>query len=114
MNTRRTIAVWLLSLLTAIPLAAQEAAKYELKSAVIKKEITMMDQKFNAVWYIDDSGRKESFDMTVKNGMTQGLDKHVRTLMKGDTVITVDMDLNGFYFSILLYISEMVQKSSFL
>jgi uncharacterized protein (DUF2147 family) len=93
MKVKNAITVWLLSSAMAIPVVAQDAAKYELKSAVIQKEITTMGQKFNATWYIDDSGRKESVDMTIKNGMAQGVDKHVRTLMIGDTVVTVDMDL---------------------
>jgi hypothetical protein len=76
-----------------ITLSAQDAVKYEIESAVIKKEITMMGQKLNAIWYIDDFGRKESVEMTIKNGIAQGVDKHIRTLMEGSSVITVDLDL---------------------
>jgi hypothetical protein len=93
MKVKNVITVWLLSSAMTIPMAAQDTARYELKSAVIQKEITTMGQKFNATWYIDDSGKNESVDMTVKNGMAQGVDKHVRTLMRSDTAITVDMDM---------------------
>jgi hypothetical protein len=85
MNVKRAMAMWLLSVM-AIPVVAQDATKYEIKSAIIQKEITTMGQKFNATWYIDDFGQKESVDMTM-NGM------HVRTMMIDDAVVTVDMDL---------------------
>jgi hypothetical protein len=94
MNTKRKIAVWLLSSFTTITLSAQDAAKYEIESAIVQKEITMMGQKMNATWYMDDFGRKESIEMTLKNGITQGVDKHIRTLTEGASIVTVDLDLN--------------------
>jgi hypothetical protein len=77
-----------------ISVAAQDAGRYELESAIVQKEITMMGQKLNATWYMDGFGRKESAEMTIKNGIAQGVDKHIRTLTEGTTVITVDLDMN--------------------
>jgi hypothetical protein len=94
MRTKRRITVWLLSSFITISLSAQDAAKYEIESAIIQKEVIMMGQKLNATWYMDDFGRKESLEMTIKNGITQGVDKHIRTLMEGASVITIDLDLN--------------------
>lgn len=84
---------WLLLSSMTITLSAQDAAKYEIESAIIKKEITMMGQKLNAIWYIDEFGRKESVEITIKNGIAQGVDKHIRTLMEGTSVVTVDLDM---------------------
>ena len=92
MKVKNVIIVWALSSVMTIPLAAQDAAKYELKSAVIRKEVTTMGMRFDATWHIDDFGRKESVDMTMQNGVSQGVDKHIRILVTGDTVVTVDMD----------------------
>jgi hypothetical protein len=91
MKVKSTVAVWLLSF-AAAGLSAQEA-KYEIKSAIIKKETVMMGQKFESVSYIDDFGRKESTEITIKNGMASGVDKHIRTLMEDNAVVTVDLDL---------------------
>ncbi|MDR0698268.1 MAG: hypothetical protein LBG28_03460 [Tannerella sp.] len=93
MKTRRVIMGWLLLSSMTITLSAQDAAKYEIESAIIKKEITMMGQKLNAIWYIDEFGRKESVEITIKNGIAQGVDKHIRTLMEGTSVVTVDLDM---------------------
>jgi hypothetical protein len=87
-------AEWLLLSFMTITLSAQDAAKYELESAIVQKEITMMGQKLNATWYMDGFGRKESVEMTIKNGIAQGVDKHIRTLTEGASVITIDLDLN--------------------
>jgi hypothetical protein len=87
MKTKRTIFVCLLSSLMTIALSAQDVAKYELESAIIQKEVIMMGQKMNAIWYIDEFGQKESVEMTMA-------DKHVRTLMEGTSVIAVDLNLN--------------------
>jgi hypothetical protein len=75
MNTiKKTMCVLLLSGI-AIAVSAQKA-KYELKSAIIKKETSVMGQKFEAMWYFDDFGMKESVEITVKNGIVEGVDKH--------------------------------------
>jgi hypothetical protein len=74
-------------------LSAQSAAKYELKSAIIQKEIAMMGQTLNATWYIDGAGERESVEMAIKNGLAQGVDKHIRTITEGMSVIVIDMDL---------------------
>lgn len=88
---RKTICVFLLSGIV-IAVSAQKA-KYELKSAIIKKETIAMGQKFEAVWYFDDFGIKESVEITVKNGIVEGVDKHVRTILDSVSATNVDLDL---------------------
>ena len=92
MNKRKAIVVVILSFMT-LYLSAQEV-KYEIKSAIIKKEVVAMGQKFEAVTYIDDFGQKESAEITLKNGIADGVDKHIRTIADGSSVINVDLDLN--------------------
>jgi hypothetical protein len=94
MRTKRRITVWLFAAFTTIALSAQDAARYELESAIIQKEVVMMGQKMNATWYIDGFGRNESMEMTLKNGIAQGVDKHIRTLAEGMSVVTIDLDQN--------------------
>jgi hypothetical protein len=92
MNTiKRTICVLLLSGI-AVAVSAQKA-KYELKSAIIKKETAVMGQKFETMWYFDDFGVKESVEITVKNGIVEGVDKHVRTILDSVSMTNVDLDL---------------------
>jgi outer membrane lipoprotein-sorting protein len=88
---KKTICVFLLSG-TVIAVSAQKA-RYELKSAVIKKETAVMGQKFEAMWYFDDFGLKESVEITVKNGIIEGVDKHVRTIVDSVSMTNVDLDL---------------------
>jgi hypothetical protein len=92
MKTKRRITIWLLSSFIAIALSAQDVAKYELESAIIQKEVITMGQKMNATWYIDGFGRNESIEMTLKNGIAQGVDKHIQTLMEEMSVVTIDPD----------------------
>lgn len=51
MNVKLLLSVWLLFVTTV--LKAQES-KYELKSAIIKKETVAMGQKLESTWYIDE------------------------------------------------------------
>lgn len=73
-------------------LFAQET-KYELKSAIIKKETVAMGQKFESIWYIDDYGEKESSETLMKVGGVTGIEKHLLTIMDGNFVINVDLDM---------------------
>lgn len=82
----------LLLLASASVLSAQEA-KYELKSAVIDKQTTAMGQTFATTWYMDDYGRKESSEVTVKVGGIANIEKHARTIVDGSTAITIDLDM---------------------
>ena len=90
MNKKKLIVVSILSFMTMY-LSAQEA-KYEIKSAIIKKEIVMMGQKLEAITYFDDFGKKESAEITIANGIAVGMDKHIRTIMDKSTIITIDLD----------------------
>jgi hypothetical protein len=87
MKTKRGFFVWLLSSFVTIALSAQNVAKYEIKSAIIQKEVVMMGQKINATWYIDGFGQKESAEMSM-------MDKHIRILTEGKSIITIDLDQN--------------------
>ena len=81
--------VLLCTTLTAI---AQEA-RYEIKSAVIKKTVEMMGQKIEGVQYIDDYGKKESATMNMPMQGVPGMFLRMRTVNMGDTVYTVNMEL---------------------
>ncbi|GHT88494.1 hypothetical protein FACS189474_3830 [Bacteroidia bacterium] len=87
MQNKRTVIVFLLSLLT-VTLSAQEA-KYEFKSAIIKVTGVFMGQTSENVIYIDDFGRKESTEITMKIGYEE---KHIRTIMDGNSTISIDLD----------------------
>lgn len=67
-----------------ITLLAQEA-KYEFKTAIVKKEISMMGQKFEAITYVDDSGKKEANEMSLAN-------QNIRAISEGETVISIDLN----------------------
>ena len=77
-----------LPLLWAVALSAQEA-KYEIRSAVITKAVEMMGQKMEGVQYIDDYGKKES--VQIKMSMPGTPDLQIRTITKGDTMISVNL-----------------------
>ena len=68
----------LLFLSATILLNAQEA-KYGIKSAIIKKDVVAMGQKVECTWYMDDYGKKESTELTMKTGGVAGVEKHIRT-----------------------------------
>ena len=88
MNVKLLLEIFFLLISTV--LIAQEA-KYELKSAIIKKETVAMGQKLESTWYIDDYGKKESSE-TVMKGVA-GVEKHLLTIMDGNFVINVDLDM---------------------
>ena len=82
---KKSLIVCLLLFVT-ISLSAQEA-KYELKSAIIKKETTMMGQKIESVTYIDDFGKKESTEMNFPGA------GNLRSIQDGSpVVITINLD----------------------
>jgi hypothetical protein len=82
-----------LLLLATITLSAEDAKRYEVKTAIIKKEIVAMGMKLAVTTYFDDYGKKEAVEITVKDGITVGVDKHTRTLMTDSTVLNIDLDL---------------------
>lgn len=90
MNRQKAI-VTILLLFSVIALSAQDA-KYEMKSAIIRKEVLMMGIKIEGMQYFDDFGRKEAVDITIKNGVSEGVDKVVRTVAVGDKVVTADLN----------------------
>ena len=81
---KKSLIVCLLLFVT-ISLSAQDA-KYEIKSAIIKKEMTMMGQKIETINYIDDFGKKESGDMNFPGV------GNLRIIQEGQSVITVNLD----------------------
>jgi hypothetical protein len=91
MKTKKTMIVCLFLFATIV--ASAQEVKYEIKSAIIAKETVAMGQKFEGVNYIDDFGQKESVEITIKNGIAPGVDKHIRTLMEGNAVVNIDLDL---------------------
>ena len=90
MNTRKT-ATAILLLFVTIALSAQEA-KYEMKSAIIKKKTDFSGQVLESTTFIDDYGKKEATEIIFKNGVGPGVDKSMMTIMDSTSVITVDMD----------------------
>jgi hypothetical protein len=89
MKTKLLFAALLLSVFT---LSAQEA-KYEIKSAIITKSMDMMGQKIDGVQYIDDFGVKESIMLKMPMQGVEGMYMRLRSITKGDTVITANLDL---------------------
>lgn len=88
----KTLFVALLLAVTTL-LSAQEA-KFEIKSAIITKEMVAMGQKVECTWYVDDYGKKEALELTMKTGGVAGVEKHIRTITDGAaSVITVDLDM---------------------
>lgn len=91
MKAKTLFAALLLAVTTL--LSAQEA-KFEIKSAIITKEMVAMGQKVECTWYVDDYGKKESLELTMKTGGVAGVEKHIRTITDGAaSVITVDLDM---------------------
>ena len=89
MKTRLFLTV--LVLLSVLTLSAQEA-RYEIKSAVITKNIEMMGQKIDGVQYIDDFGVKESVMLKMPMQGVPGVFLRILTINKGDTVITANLE----------------------
>ena len=77
-----------IALFTAFSLTAQDA-KYELKSAFIKKTMEMWGQKIEALQYFDDNGKIESVSFTMN---MQGADVRMRTITKGDVITVINLD----------------------
>ena len=89
MKTKLLFTTLLLSVFT---LSAQEA-KYEIKSAIITKSMDMMGQKIDGVQYIDDFGVKESILLKMPMQGVASMYMRLRSITKGDTVITANLDL---------------------
>ncbi len=81
---------FLLLLFMAAGVVSAQNAKYEIKSAIIKKVSTVMGQKVESTVYIDDYGQKEMSETVMNAG---GTEKHILTIMNGDSLVTVDMDM---------------------
>ena len=79
-------------LLSAFTLSAQEA-KYEIKSAIITKSVEMMGQKIDGMQYVDDFGVKESITLKMPMQGVPGSFLQIRTINKGDTIITANLEL---------------------
>jgi hypothetical protein len=88
---RKSVLTVFLSSFFAIAVSAQEV-KYEIKSAIITKEISAMGQKFESTSYVDDFGKKEAIEMSVENGVAPGIDKHIQTIVDSASIINVDLD----------------------
>jgi len=71
---------------------AQEV-RYEIKSAIIKKETILMGQKVESIWYMDEYGKKESSEMTAKVGGIANIEKQIRTIVEADSYINVDLEM---------------------
>ncbi len=80
----------LLLFMVAGVVSAHHEAKYEVKSAIIKKVSTVMGQKVETTVYIDDYGKKEMSETVMNAG---GTEKHILTIMDGDSILTIDMDM---------------------
>jgi len=81
-----------MSLAIIVALSAQEA-RYEIKTAVITKTMDMMGQKMDAVQNIDDYGKRESVTIKMPAQGLPGTFTHMRTITKGDTIISINLGL---------------------
>ena len=86
MKTKLLLAT--VALFTTFSLSAQEA-KYEFKSAIIKKSMEMWGQKIEAVQYFDDYGKMESVSMTMQ---IQGTNTRMRTITVGDVITVLNLE----------------------
>jgi len=93
MQTKKTLLAGLL-LLTTAAMPAFGGNKYAVKSAIIKKEMSVMGQSITNIFYIDNFGAKEAIETTMKNGIAAGVDKHIRRIYDGSSVVNIDLDLN--------------------
>ena len=64
----KTKILFAISLLFAVTVLNAQEAKYGIKSAIIKKDVVAMGQKVECTWYMDDYGKKESTELTMKTG----------------------------------------------
>lgn len=87
-----TLFITVLFMSVTAVLSAQEL-KYELKSAIVKKETIAMGQKIESTWYMDDFGKKESSETITKVGGVAGIEKQIRTIIDGNSIINVDMNM---------------------
>lgn len=85
--------VFLLLLLPISVTAFAQEAKYGIKSAILKKEAVSMGQKVQGMQYFDEYGKKEASELTMKIGGVPNMEKHIRTLVDGDKVISIDLDM---------------------
>jgi len=76
------------ALFTVFALTAQEA-KYELKSAIIKKTMEMFGQKMESIQYFDDYGKVEAVHLAME---MQGTKMNLRTISKGEVVTVLNLD----------------------
>lgn len=85
-------------LLIGTSLKAQNKAKYGIKSAIIKKETTLMGQKMESALYFDDYGKKEATELNIKAG---GIEKRTITIAEGETNVSIDLsEKKGFRMAI--------------
>ena len=88
----KTKILFAISLLFAVTVLNAQEAKYGIKSAIIKKDVVAMGQKVECTWYMDDYGKKESTELTMKTGGVAGVEKHIRTIADGSSAINIDME----------------------
>lgn len=89
----KTKILFAISLLFAVTVLNAQEAKYGIKSAIIKKDVVAMGQKVECTWYMDDYGKKESTELTMKTGGVAGVEKHIRTIADGSSAINIDLDM---------------------
>ena len=88
----KKILVVLLSFI-AISLSAQDA-KYEIKSAIIKKKSVMMDRESESTTYFDDYGKKEATEMTFN---FDGNESSIRTIIEGTSSVSINLTTKEGY-----------------
>jgi outer membrane lipoprotein-sorting protein len=79
-------------LLTVSSLYAQDA-RFELKSAILKKETIAAGQKIENTLYIDEYGKKESNEVIQKLGGVANIEQRILTILDGNSYITVNAGL---------------------
>lgn len=89
----KAIVLFAALLLSATTLLNAQEAKYGIKSAIIKKDMVAMGQKVECAWYVEDYGKKEAVEIAMKTGGVAGIEKHIRTISEGASVVNVDLDM---------------------
>ena len=77
-----------LSLFAVIGLSAQDA-KYEIKSAIIKKSVEMFGQKTESTTFFDDYGKLEA---RLSDWVWEGSTTHMRTITTDENMTMINLD----------------------
>ncbi|MDR0891978.1 MAG: hypothetical protein LBN24_05140 [Mediterranea sp.] len=92
MKTVKTL-IMMFSLTLAVSVSAQEA-KYGFKSGIIKKTSIAMGRKLEGTTYVDNYGKQEAMEITIKDVYGKGMDQMMRTITDSTGITAINLTLN--------------------